>query len=356
MRGPVIYPAVLNHSLTAAVAALLLALTGSPAAADEAPKDDASVPKFRFEAVLHDYEPLSDRSTRVAEFYWAGVTADWTRGIFSARAEVRGTEGRFRPYFAGSVWFEEGWAALKTPAGDLRLGKVVPLVGLADETFSGTLFSFNGVTRNPGWGVQLDGEARSGLDTLAWSAVWTGQNDRVGWEEEGRDVESDPDRLLRDGLAARASYHLNKGLWSVRPGLSGATARLVAKDGADEFRRTDFAADLTATLGPLAFFVEGLWRSGRACASGVPCRYGYDDARAALAGFRAEFPTVTYRYTWSRWHYVGAETVEEIHLPGVLWMPKKGISASIEYSARSLRTLFGAGTVKAFQLGLAVSF
>ena len=65
---------------------------------------------------------------------------------------------------------------------------------------------------------------------------------------------------------------------------------------------------------------------------------------------------MTYRYTWSRWHYVGAEAVEEIHMPGALWTPVKGIAASIEYSARRLRTLAGAATVKAFQLGLAVSF
>lgn len=313
-------------------------------------------PKFGFEVVLHDYEPLSDRSTREAELYWAGVTADWTRGAFSAKAEVRGTEGLFRPFYHGSVWLDEGWVAVKTAAGDVRLGKVTPLVGLADETFSGTLFSVNGVTRNPGWGAQLDGNARFDLDSLAWSAVWTGQNDHVGWEEDGRDEESDPNRVLRDGLAGRAIYTLNRVLWSVRPGLSAQTARLVSTDGSGEFRRTDVAADLTATFGPLAFFVEGFWRSGQPCVPGAPCRYGYDDAHAALVGFRAEFPTVTYRYTWSRWHYLGAQAVEEVHMPGAVWTPKKGISASIEYSSRSLWTPAGATTVKAFQLGLAVSF
>ena len=150
--------------LPAALAALLLGLPAAPAAAEDPPKDDASLPKFRFEAVLHDYEPLSDRATRVAELYWAGVTADWTRGIFSVRAEVRGTEGTFRPFFDGSIWLEEGWVSVKTPAGALRAGKVVPLVGLPDETFPGNLFSLNGVTRNPGWGAQLDGEA-GGLST-----------------------------------------------------------------------------------------------------------------------------------------------------------------------------------------------
>jgi hypothetical protein len=306
--------------------------------------------------VLHDYEPLSDRTTRVAELYWAGVTADWARGIFSAKAEVRGTDGLFRPYYAGSVWLEEGWAAVKTPAGDVRLGKVTPLVGLPDETFSGTLFSINGVTRNPGWGAQLDGEARYDLDSLAWSAVWTGQNDHVGWAEDGRDEESDRDRVLRDGLYGRATYTLNRVLWSVRPGLSAATARLVSLVGGDEFRRTDVAADLTATFGPLVLFVEGFWRSGQACTPAAPCRYGYDDAHAALAGLKAEFPTVTYRYTWSRWHYVGAGAVEEIHMPGAVWTPTKGIAASIEYGARTLRTLTGTSTVKAFQMGLTVSF
>ena len=88
----------------------------------------------------------------------------------------------------------------------------------------------------------------------------------------------------------------------------------------------------------------------------VPCRYGYDDSHAVLLGIRAEFPTVTYRYSWSCWHYVGADAVEELHLPGAVWTPVKGISASIEYSARSLRTLAGTTTIKAFQLGLTVFF
>ena len=94
--------------LRAALAAALLGLPASPAAAEDPPKDAASLPKFRFEAVLHDYEPLSDRSTREAELYWAGVTADWTRGIFSARAEVRGTEGTFRPFFDGELLARRG--------------------------------------------------------------------------------------------------------------------------------------------------------------------------------------------------------------------------------------------------------
>ncbi len=355
-RGPVIYPAVLNLFLRAGLAAVLLGLPAAPAPAEDAPKEDASLPKFRFEAVLHDYEPLSDRGSRVAELYWAGATAEWASGIWSARAEVRATEGIFRPYFAGSFWLEDGWAGVKTPVGVVAVGKVIPLVGLEDETLSGSLFSLNGVTRNPGWGARLDGMSRFDLDSLAWSAAFTGQNDHVGWEEEGRDVESDPDRLLRNGLSVRALYVLNRVLWSVRPGVSAATARLVSMAGADDFRRSDVSADLTATFGPLALFVEGFWRSGRRCVPGTPCRYGYDDSRAALAGLKAEFPSVTYRYTWSRWHYVGAGAVEEIHMPGAVWTPRKGIAASIEYSARRLTTLTGEATVKAFQLGLAVSF
>ena len=43
-------------------------------------------------------------------------------------------------------------------------------------------------------------------------------------------------------------------------------------------------------------------------------------------------------------------------MPGAVWTPVKGIAASIEYSARHLRTLSGASTVKAFKLGLSVSF
>lgn len=336
---------------------ILAAGAASAARGQDAPSQtESGLPKFRFEAILHDDEPVSDRHERFAEFFYGAFAADWSRGDFSAVAEVRGRDGRFRPYYDGSVWLQEGWASVATPVGAVSAGKIPRDFGLADESFIGTLFSVNGVTRNPDWGAGLAGEKQLGYDTLGWSARFYGQNDHVSWEDDGRNVESDPARVLRDGLEARVSYLLNHGLWTLKPGLSFASARLDEREGPDSFRRTDGALDVTATLGPLALFFEGFTRSGERCSPGAPCRLGYDDATAALAGFRAEFPTVTYRYLYSVWHYRGAEATEQLHQPAVVWMPRKGLLLTIEYSARLMTTVSGTAVVKAFQLGLSVAF
>jgi len=337
--------------------AILAAGVAFAARGEDVPaQTESGMPKFHCEAVLHDYEPVSDRHERFAEFFYGALAADWTRGDFAAKAEVRGRDGRFRPYYDGSVWLEEGWASIATPIGAVSAGKIPRDFGLADESFLGTLFSVNGVTRNPDWGAGLVGEKRWGFDTCGWSARYYGQNDHVSWEDDGRNVESDPSRVLRDGLDVRVFYLLNKGLWTLKPGLSVASARLDTRDGSDSFRRTDGAVDLTATFGPIALLLEGFTRSGQRCTTGAPCRLGYDDATAGLVEFRAEFPTVTYRYLYSRWRYRGAEATEELHQPGVVWTPRKGLHATIEYSARVMTTSSASEVVKAFQLALAVAF
>jgi hypothetical protein len=336
----------------------LLAMSVFPVARGQeaSVKTDSDLPKFRAEAVLHDYEPVSERHERSAEFFYGALSAEWARDDFAARAEVRGRDGRFRPYYEGSVWLEEGWASLATPIGAVRVGKLERDFGLQDESFIGTLFTANGVTRNPDWGAGVAGEKRFGFDTLGWSARYYGQNDHVAWEDDGRGVESDTQRVLRDGLEARVFYLVNKGLWSLRPAISVASSALDERDGPASFRRTDAALDLTATLGPIALLLEGFTRSGERCVPGAPCRLGYDDATAGLVGFRAEFPSVTYRYLYSVWRYRGAEATEQLHLPGVVWAPRKGLAATIEYSVRSMRTLSGTVFVKALQLGLSVAF
>jgi hypothetical protein len=342
--------------------ALALAILAAGAAfaargEEDAPaQTESGLPKFRFEAVLHDYEPVSDRHERFAEFFYGALAADWTRGNFAAKAEVRGRDGLFRPYYDGSVWLEEGWASVATPVGAVSAGKIPRDFGIADDTFIGTLFTVNGVTRNPDWGAGLAGEKRRGYDTLGWSARYYGQNDHVSWEDDGRNVESDSERVLRDGLEARVFYLLNQGLWTLKPGLSFASARLDERDGSSSARRTDAALDVTATFGPFALLLEGFTRSGERCIPGAACRLGYDDATAALAGFRAEFPTITYRYIYSAWRYRGADATEQLHQPGIVWMPRKGLLATIEYSARLRTTSSGTEVVKAFQLGLSVAF
>ena len=339
------------QSLWALVASLLL-LPGSLSA--DPPADDP--PHFVLGASLSALEPTRDRDQREEELQYAFLTAAFRQKSWGGRVELRGREGLFRDYFPGSVWLEEGYAFVDTPAGELRVGKVGSVVGLADQTFGGDLFSLNGVNRNPDWGVQVVGSRQVGWHSLDWAARWVGQNDHVAWEEEGKGVESDPSASLRDGLSARVSFLYNEGLWTLRPGLSGGTARIVPTDGREEYRRSDASADVTATLGPLSLEFQGLVRSADQPAIGEARPLAERDGRAWRGAFRFELPTVVFRYTYSEWRYTGADSNERIHQPAAVWIGWKGIEASLEYAARRIRTGESVRTFNAFWFGLVVRF
>ena len=307
--------------------------------------------------MLSDLEPTSDRDARKAELFYAGAAAEWKTEGFGVRAEIRGKDGRFRPYYGGDVWLEEGWALVETPLGGVRVGKLPRGFGLEDETFSGTLFSLNGVTRNPDWGASLTGEKRFGFNALGWGLWYFGQNDHVAWEEDVKGVEGDPLATLRDGLEGRVTYHYNQGLWSLRPGVSFATARIVRTGGLPEFRRTDESVDVTATFGPLAVGIQALWRQGEpGPPAGVAERPGYEDGLAGLVFFRAEFPSVIYRYSYSEWRYRETGGNERLHQPSVVWKPRKWVELTIEFDARRVRNSSGARAYNAFRFGLALLF
>ena len=318
------------------------------------PADEA--PRFVLGASLSALEPTRDRDLREAELLYAFLSASYRDKGWGGRLELRGREGLFRDYFPGSVWLEEGYAFVDTPAGEVRAGKVGSVVGLADQTFGGDLFSLNGVNRNPDWGVQIVGSRPLGWHTLDWAARWAGQNDRVAWEEEGKGVESDLAAELHDGLSGRVSFLYNKGLWTLRPGLSGGTARIDPTDGRAGYRRSDAAADLTATLGPLSVEFQGLWRSADAPEAGAYRPTAENDGRAWLGAFRFELPSVIFRYSYSEWRYTGADSNERIHQPAAVWIGRKGIEATIEYAARRIRTGESVRTFNAFRLGLVVRF
>jgi len=296
---------------------------------------DPSTPKLSLAVLLSDVEPLRDREAREAELFYAAVRAEWTRKHWGARAEVRGKDGRFRPYFRGDIWLEEGYAYLTTKLGEVRVGKLERETFLADDTFGGNLLSLNGFE----------------YDLLSWSLVYFGQNDHVAFERDGVGVESDPAAKLRDGLEARGSYKVNKGLTTFTPGVSVATARIVPDAGA-ELRRTDVGADVTATLGPLSAALGVVRRKGDDGRE----RLGYHDAWAGILAIRAEFPTVVYRYTYTEWRYGGAAFNERLHQPAAVWNPVKGIEATIEYEARRLRSPSGARVFNAFRFGLTLAF
>jgi hypothetical protein len=338
-------------------AAPLFAEDPRPEEKEEKPETKPPTPIFSLKVVLSDFEPTRERSARTADLFYAAASAELHEKGWGARVELRGRDGRFRPYFRGDLWLQDGFAWVATPAGNLGAGKLERFFGLSDTTFAGTLFSMNGVTRNPDWGARLAGEKRFGYDTLGWIVQWFGQNDHVAWEEDGRGVESDPAATLRDDVEARVSWEWNGGPWTVKPGVSFASGRIARSDAVPDFRRTDAALDVTGTLGPLALRFEGFTRSGSSFAEGSPVsRLGYLSAVAWMAALNLEFPTVTYRYTYSAWSYKGgADVSETLHQPALVWTPVRFVEAVIEYDARRLRSPSETRTYNAFWLGLSLS-
>ncbi len=302
--------------------------------------------------------PLQKGEESTADLWYASLGASFTREGYGARAEVRGAPGGFRPYYGTDVWLDEGYAWMRTPAGDLRVGKIERAFGLLDETFTGTLFSDNGVTRNPSWGAEVAGEKRIGYDSLTWAVRWEGLGDKAGsWEEDGRGAASEPGTKLADGASGRVGYLFYKGLLTFRPGLSGSSVRVSREGGLPGFRLNDLAVDATLTAGPFAVFGQLFVRDGlRQSPEAADVRLAYDDGTAGLVGLRAEFPTVTFRYAWTQWRYHGARTTEWLHQPAVVWTPRKGIEATVEFLARRIEGPGGGSYRGAFRFGLALRF
>ena len=121
-------------------------------------------------------------------------------------------------------------------------------------------------------------------------------------------------------------------------------------------RLNDLSVEMTLTAGPLALMAQFFLRGGERRPPGSILDLAYDSARAGLVEFRAEFPTVVYRIVWSQWSYLGAEAKEWLLQPAVVWMPIKGIEATIEYLARRFRGSHGPVSGDAFRLGFGLKF
>ncbi len=338
--------------------AALALLAAAPAlhAEGDPPAPDPG-PKLWISGIATGYIPLQKGSSTPADLWYAAMGGEWKSETFGAKAEVRGAAGGFRPYYPTEIWFQEATAFLATPAGQVRAGLSERPFGLADDTFAGTLFSDNGVTRSPFWGAGVSGETRVGYDSLTWAARWDGIGARAGsWEETGRGAASDPSANRLEGASVRIAWLFYKGLVTLKPGLSGESIRSAFDDGRPSFRLNDVAADLTLTVGPLALMGQFFLRGGERPPAGSIHNLAYDSARAGLVEFRAEFPTVVYRIVWSQWSYLGAGSREWLLQPAVVWMPWKGVEATIEYLARRTSGIAGTVSRNAFRLGFGLKF
>lgn len=338
-------------------AALALIAAAPALLAEGDPPVPAPGPKPWIEGIAAGFIPLQKGESTKGDLWYAATGVDYSLESWGAKAEIRGASGGFRPYYATPLWLQEATAHLATPVGEVRAGLTDRAFGLPDDTFSGTLFSDNGVTRSPFWGLSLSGEKRIGYDSLTWGVRWDGIGPRAGsWEETGRGAASDLSASRREGASARVAYLFYKGLLTFRPGLSAETIRIAFDDGRPGFRLNDLSVEMTLTAGPLALMGQFFLRGGDRRPPGSLLDLAYDSARAGLVEFRAEFPTVVYRIVWSEWSCLGAGARESLLQPAVVWMPRKGIEATIEYLSRRFKGSPGPVSSDAFRLGFGLRF
>ena len=129
-------------------------LLGALAADSASPADEP--PRFVLGASLSALEPTQDRDLREAELLYAFLTASYRREgrVGRSRGPARATEGLSRPYFKGSVWVEEAYGLDRDSGrpGPGSGGSAERVRARDDPALGGSLFSDNGVKRNPDWG------------------------------------------------------------------------------------------------------------------------------------------------------------------------------------------------------------
>ncbi len=319
----------------------------------------AVVTTFRTGVSLSAVIPTNDLGERDARLHFGFASGEIASQGFGARVEIRGTEGRFRPFYDGALWLEEGYGYAKTVVGEVRVGKLPRRLLLPDETFAGNAFSAFGLTRNPGWGVGLSGQRRAGrYDEISWDAAFFGRNDHVSWEANGLDLESDPNAKLASSAEARVRYLKYKGLFTLRPAVFLSRSS-VDRESSPNVRRTDAGADLTATAGPLSAAVGAVFRNASGASPGD--RSGYQSARGWLATFQAEFPSVVFRYSYTRWGLREGGFTYSVHQPGVVWRPVRFLEATVEYLFQTGESAQPSGPgnglrPRAVQLGLTFAY
>lgn len=254
------------HRHALALAAMLLA--ASPAAAQQL--------RFSGGIYLFEYAPILRGASDKLEIYAFVLNADdaTADGRYGLHVQARARDTKLRPYFNSTVWFQEAYAFAKTPAGELRAGKVYRKVGLFwDDSFFGNVQYFNGLKLNPDYGVEMAGSD--------WSVQYLTNNDHVAGSLDGRDVESDPDAKLHGLATARYAPTLSLGNAKLTLGASGADGRIARTN--DSFRFSQAALDATLARGPITTYAEVLRQNGQRAPA---TRLGYATATYFLAGAR----------------------------------------------------------------------
>ena len=126
----------------------------------------------------------------------------------------------------------------------------------------------------------------------------------------------------------------NKSLALGLSAMNSAIQRSTITAGVDDFSITQFAGDLTLTMGPSISYVEILKQNGERDDAAHPLgRPGYDTATYLLAGTRWQLLSwLNARFNYSQANYQGQNSLEQEFVPGLVWTLAKNTYLISEFN------------------------
>jgi hypothetical protein len=287
---------------------------------------------------LFQYLPTDNIDQSKFEVYALVVSVDAATSdrMFGLHVETRIRDTKLRDFFFSNIWFQEAYAFVRLPLGEIRAGKIYRKVGIFwDDSFFGNVHYFNGLKLNPDFGVELTGSPVSLRDniTMGYSLQYLTNNDHVDGSLPGRDVESDPDARQRHTVTARLEPSIPlSGNVSLSIGVSVLHAT-IRRTAGPNFSLNQLAGDVALTAGPGSAVIEILRQNGELNDANHPYgRLGYDNATYLLGGLHWNVcQNVKARINYSSARYDGSHATEYELLPGVVFQATGNIGLILEY-------------------------
>lgn len=304
----------------------VLALGGVSRLAAQAPDVSGGIYLFQYQPVdLAGVEPRT-------EVYAAYVTLDRRTGPWTVHLQARARDSKLRPFYPGTVWFQEAWLGfhLATPSGRrsvaLRAGKIYQILGrFWDGSFFGNLQYFDGLKLNPQFGLEALGRTRAGPLGLSLAGQYILASDRVSGALAGRDFETLDGFRNRDGLGLRGTV-------SVAGATLGASFLSQGVDTAGIVHRMPHVAlDAQYVRGSVTLYVEWTRRRAGSLPAALQGSIPGSPATWWLAGAQWTRGALHLRYNFSRSSYEALGRTEWIHQPGVTYDVATGVHALLEY-------------------------
>jgi hypothetical protein len=341
-------PPALGPALAPAPAPAL-APAAAPAPPPEPPPPPASAeapaaPTLHIGAgiLLYGYRPLFSSAKPNLELYFANLLIDGAFGRFGLHVEPRLRDTKLRPFFAGPVWIEEGYAYVDLGMFVIKAGKEYSHLGLFwDNSFYGNVHSFDGLKLDPDYGLSLEGRT-TGRVGIAWWLQFFPIDGRTNISLQGRDTISIPGAFRRNQAIVRLEPFFRLGHSStLNLGVSGEYFLADLPDGSQNVLRG--VADATLTIGGFGMWAEVTSQSGKSTTeypypsqpptADAPAVPGRSSGRNNYALVGAEFSLlgITARYNFSWVRYADVSVIEWIHEPGLGYAVNPYLSLLAEY-------------------------